>query len=158
MPVIYEGNAGRVFAVPDRVATGLIQIANISGEGGQISYTTHNTIITGVGISTSGNYQFLHTIGNDIYVYVFGDRMGTLELKGLSFADQCPANNATEYHGFERLLRWYNQNRLAFRKDTVRVVLGRSTVVDGFVTSLSASGEDAQTRSIRFSMGLSLLP
>lgn len=158
MPVIYEGNAGRVFAVPDRVATGLIQIANVTGEGGQLSYLQHNTIITSMGLSTSGNFQFMHTIGGDIYIYVFGDRMGALQINGLSFSDQCPADNGTEFHGVERLIRWYNQNRVAYRRNTVRVIIGRSTVIDGFITSLQVTGEDAGTRSVRFSMGLTMLP
>jgi hypothetical protein len=158
MPVIFEGNAGRVFAVPDRVASGLIQLANISGDGGILSYTLHNTIITGIGVGTAGNQQFLHTLGNDVYVYVFGDRVGQLELRGISFADSCPSSNSSEPHGFEKLLGWYNANRLAVRRDPVRAIIGRDTVIDGFVTGLTGDSEDAQNRSIRFRMQLTLLP
>lgn len=158
MPVVFANNTGRVFAVEDKVASGAIQLGNVIGEGGHISYQSHNTIITRLGVSASGNYQFLHTIGNDVYVYVFGDRMGQVVLHGLSFSDQCPGNRGAEDHGFELLFRWYARNRIAARKAPVRVVIGRSTIFDGFVTALTGDVQDSLHRTIQFQMTISLLP
>jgi len=170
MPVLFEGNTGRVFAVPDRVAAGSLQLANvdsISGNAagppnpstsGRVTYQYHNTIITGLGVSAAGNFQFLHTIGNDVYVYVFGDRMGQVMLSGLSFAQQCNNGQPQADHGFELLLRWYQANRIAARKAPVRVNIGRSTNFDGFVTGLTGDVQDSLHRTIQFQMSISLLP
>ncbi len=157
MPVLFEGNCGRVSAIADRVATGAIQLANVSGAGGNISYQQHNTIITRLGCSMAGNFQFMHTIGNDVYVYTFGDRMGQVVLNGLSFSAQCP-DDGSQQHGFEKLMTWYRANRIASRKGAVRVIIGRSTVLDGFVTALTADLQDALHRTIQFQMTISMLP
>jgi hypothetical protein len=173
MPVVFARNTGRVFAVEDKVAAGAIQLGNVNGEGGPISYQVHNTIITRLGISAAGNFQFLHTIGNDVYVYVFGDRMGQVQLHGLSFSDKCPPlpddpderrrpreNPLQNYpdHGFELLFGWYTANRIAARREPVRVTIGRSTNFNGFVTALTGDVQDALHRTIQFQLTISLLP
>lgn len=48
---------------------------------------TRNMIVTQMSLSQQGNVQFLHTIGNAIYAYVFGNRMGELRVSGLCFAE-----------------------------------------------------------------------
>lgn len=185
MPVIFAKNTGRVVAIEDKVAAGAFQLGNVVGnvrvpgnpnpELGGISYTRHNTIITRIGIAAAGNYQFLHTIGNDVYVYVFGDRMGQVQLHGLSFMrseDVCSglANSAigspTPHiagagggkHGFELLFEWYTDNRIAARKDPVRVTIGTNTNFKGFVTAASGNVQDVLHRTIQFQMTISLLP
>ena len=155
MPVLFEGNCGRVAAIPDRVATGAIQLVTVGGTGGLITYQQHNTIITRLGCSMAGNFQFMHTIGNDVYVYTFGDRMGQVVLNGLSFSGNC---NSQQEHGFERLYRWYQANRIASRKGPVRVVIGRNTVLDGFLIGLTTDVQDALHRTIQFQMTISMLP
>lgn len=158
MPVIFSSNTGRVVAVPDRVASGAFQLGNVYGTNGNISYRRHNTIITRVGISAAGNYQFLHTIGNDVYVYVFGDRMGQVQLHGLSFMSSDGNCSGFGRHGFELLFEWYAANRIAARKGPVRVTIGRDTNFKGFVTALTGDVQDALHRTIQFQMTISLLP
>ena len=156
MPVLFEGNTGRVIAVEDKVAAGAISLAKVEGTGGAISYQVHNTIITRLGISAAGNYQFLHTIGNDVYIYVFGDRMGQIVVHGLSFAQKCPGGAGP--HGFELLLKWYSENRVAARKAPVIVTTGLGTAIQGFVTALTGDVQDPTSRTVQFQMTISLLP
>lgn len=168
MPIIFSENTGRVILVEDRVAAGSIQLGNVDAGGGKISYEAHNTIITRLGLSAAGNYQFLHTIGNDVYVYVFGDRMGQVVLHGLSFAEKCGTRSSSDFvgpapagardHGFELLFKWYSTNRIAARKLPVRVTIGQRTNFDGFVTALSGDVQDTLHRTIQFQMTISLLP
>jgi hypothetical protein len=160
MPIIFEQSAGRVTAVLDDSATGLIQLATVEGGGntGRLSYLQHSTIITSVGVSTSGNYQFLHSVGGDVYVYVFGDRIGQVDIQGISFPEVCFGGGAANFHGFERLQRWYNDNRIARLRRPIRVILGRQTAIDGFLLGLTQRGEDATTRAVRFTLQLSVLP
>lgn len=156
MPVLFEGNTGRVIAIDDRVASGAISLARVSGSGGEISYQVHNTIITRLGVSAAGNYQFLHTIGNDVYIYVFGDRMGQITLHGLSFAQKCSGNEAP--HGFELLFNWYEKNRVATRKAPVTVTIGIGKTFQGFLTALTGDVQDPLHRTIQYQLTMSLLP
>ena len=172
MPVVFSANTGRVFAVEDKVAAGSFSLGNISNsgqEGEPITFQKHNTIITRIGLAAAGNYQFLHTIGNDVYVYVFGDRMGQVRLHGLSFQTACPPPGSSdtqallqgasgEKHGFELLFDWYTKYRIAAIKNPVRVTIGRETNFDGFVTALTGDVQDALHRTIQFQMTISLLP
>jgi len=180
MPVIFRNNTGRVTAVEDKVAAGVIQLGNVTGSpnrmgsSGHISYYSHNTIITRLGISAAGNFQFLHTVGNDVYVYVFGDRMGQVQLHGLSFQpSELECRFRTPFspnvsprligaggnkHGFELLFEWYAINRIAARKGPVKVTIGSGTTFKGFVTALTGDVQDALHRTIQFQMTISLLP
>lgn len=159
MPVLFSQNTGRVSAIPDAVAAGSLSLGNVQGTGGQIAYNTQKTIITRIGLSAAGNFQFLHTVGNDVYVYVFGDRMGQIVLHGLSFAQACPGEKtATARHGFELLYQWYVANRIAARKSTVTAIIGASTGFEGFVTALNGDVQDSLHRTIQFQMTIATLP
>ena len=161
MPVLFENNTGRVIALDDKVAAGAISLAAVTGAGGPISYQSHNTIITRLGVSAAGNYQFLHTIGNDVYIYVFGDRMGQITLHGISFAQKCTGNSSNTSatnHGFEALLEWYEKNRVAAYKNPVTVTIGLAKTIRGFVVGMTGDVHDPQHRTIEFQLSIAVLP
>ncbi len=173
MPILYTGNTGRVTALEDSVAAGSFSMANISGvNGDSITYRNHRTIITKIGLSAQGNFQFLHTLGNDVYLYVFGDRMGEIILHGISFqsGDTClgtgpspnpstkiPTNENSK-HGFELLYSWYKTNRIAANPDPVKTTIGTSNTFEGFVTSLVGNVDDPAKRTVSYQMTIALLP
>jgi hypothetical protein len=166
MPVLFSQNTGRVSAISDRVATGSFSLGNVYNGTGILSYSYHRTIITRIGLSAAGNYQFLHTIGNDVYMYVFGDRMGQITLHGLSFAAGCPASSSAASlpnvpwanHGFELLYSWYKVNRVAARRAPVIATIGLGTAFEGFVTSLTGDVQDPVHRTVQFQMTIATLP
>ena len=174
MPVIFGGNAGNVVAIRDNVSSGSISLGNVSGgnDGGREAFglgaAPFNSIITRIGVSAAGNYQFLHTIGNDVYVYVFGDRMGDITLHGLSFAQACPQvqpagavlppPQSRGLHGFEQLFEWYSLNRIAATPEPARVRIGSKTTFKGFITGCTGDVADSKTRTIQFQLTISLLP
>ncbi len=173
MPVIYSRNTGKVVAINDKVAEGSFSLGNVDGTGGKIQYTAHKSIITRIGLSAAGNYQFLHTIGNDVYVYVFGDRMGSIQIHGISFQGDCMASpgggipglvptqtipTSANKHGFELLFEWYEMNRLAARLSPVTVTIGTSTIFKGFVTSLTGNVQDPMHRTIEYTLTIATIP
>jgi hypothetical protein len=171
MPVLFSQNTGRVSAITESVAAGSISLTNVIGSGPpltnlvlplpsqNIGYTQQKTIITRIGLSAAGNFQFLHTVGNDVYVYVFGDRMGQIVLHGLSFAQTCPnEKEKANVHGFELLYQWYLRNRIAARKAPVTATIGLNTSFEGFVTALSGDVQDSLHRTIQFQMTIATLP
>ena len=158
MPVVFSRNTGRVIAISDGVAAGSLSMASITSD--PITFDTHKTIISRVGLSVAGNYQFLHAIGQDVYLYVFGDRMGQIVLHGTCFEAGCSGEGAgaAEPHGFEILYAWYLKNRIAANPNPIAVTIGRKTAFNGFVTGLNGDVQDPVFRTISFQMQLATLP
>ena len=153
MPVIFEKNTGRVSYVLDKCAEGSFAVASIDPT---ITFNAQKCVITRVGVSAAGNFQFLHTIGNDVYVYVFGDRMGAVQLSGIAF--QTTNKDGAGKHGFESLFEWYEQNRIAVRSTPVTVTVGRNLTFKGFVTGLTGDIQDTLRRTISFQISIAVLP
>lgn len=77
-------------------------------------------IVTAAAMQHQGNVQFLHTVEDFIYVYVFGDRIGTLSVEGAVFMNQCSGQQS----GMDAVLGFYGQNRVAAKASPVRVGFG----------------------------------
>jgi len=153
---IFSYAPGRAIELPLRYAVGSVAVASVVGSNGvPISFNVQKTIITKVGVSLAGNYQFLHTIGNDVYVYVFGDRMGQIVLHCLSFPSRC--NGDDSVHGFQHLYDWYRDNRIARSRDLVTVTLG-GIAFRGFLIGSSPEFTDPDTKISQTQLVLSLLP
>jgi hypothetical protein len=149
---------GRVVALPQKHVVGSVfgVTAIGGGTGTPISFESHKTIITKIGVGMAGNYQFLHTLGNDVYVYVFGDRMGQIVLHCLSFAAACPeADNSA--HGFNALVNWYRDNRIAASDKLIKVNIGNE-VFQGFLVGSNPELSDPETKLVQTQLIIALLP
>jgi len=90
--------------------------------------------VTGFALELQGNYQFLHTVNEFIYLYVFGDRIGELVLTGMGFfGDVCPGTLGA---GVCELLDFYKENRVAKRPDPVSVSMGDCGTFLAFLTGM----------------------
>jgi len=153
---LFSHTPGTAVELPQRHVVGSISTTSvIGGDGQRISFPTQKTIITKIGLSLAGNYQFLHTLGNDVFVYVFGDRMGQVSLHCLSFAAKC--NGDDSVHGFQHLYDWYRSNRIANSKELVTVTIN-NVVFSGFLIGSSPEMSDPETRITQTQLVLSLLP
>ncbi len=97
------------------------------------------SIITQVGLVQNGNFQFLHTINNQIFVYVFGDKMSELRISGLSFAQECDSGS----NGADDIFEQYAQNRIAQKAQPLTLTVGR-TPFTGFLTGSSFNVADPE--------------
>jgi len=84
------------------------------GEGGDTPYDLHTVIITSIGTSQAANFQFMQTLREHIYVYVFGDKVGQLQVTGLMFAGDCTRGKS---EGFSNVLKWYNENKISSKEN-----------------------------------------
>lgn len=100
-------------------------------------FPTGQAIVTNAQIQQAGNFQFLHTLQDFIFVYIFGDRIGQLSIQGIAFLDSCASGGA----GLESMIRFYNRNRIAFRPQPVRVGFG-NIPFEGFLTAGQFQAED----------------
>lgn len=154
--IIFEGRPGGVIALTDAGVMGSARIANLDGDPA-ISFELDRSIITRMTLSQEANVQFLHTLGTHIYLYVFGDRIGAVNLSGLSFSGDCDVPGLQQEHGGERMLAWYKEHRVSRRRQPVRVMVG-NTPIEGFVTGFQEDVVDPMTNLIQWAVTLRSLP
>ena len=148
---IFSKQAGQITSFIDPSMPARASI-NLEGWGG---YTELKSIITNVVVASQGNFQFLHTMGGNIYVYVFGDRLGQISISGLSMETDCNDGGTI---GVERVLQYYNSNRLAGRKTPIKVTIGVATTLTAYLTGVGASVQDTKSRLWQFTLSMGLIP
>jgi len=152
MPTFFEGAVGRTIGCVDESTSGSATLVDLQPE---ITWDSQQSIITRVTISHQGNYQFLHTMGNDVYIYVFGDRIGQITISGLSMASNCSSYG--NRHGFELMLEWYRNTRVAARKFPIQISIGQ-VAMEVFVVGLNGDLVDPSTRIMQYQLSTVLLP
>lgn len=60
-------------------------IFNITYSSGNGYNNSLSVPVTGFSLEQQGNFQFVHTLSDFIYFYVFGDRVGQLTVSGIGF-------------------------------------------------------------------------
>jgi len=126
--------------------------------GGLGGFDGFKAIITKVGVSAQGNYQFLHTLRDFIFVYVFGERIGQIVIQGLTFFDKCPGGGGPT--GIESVMGYYNQNRIAATGNTLSIQIGTSSNgrFEGFLTSFQGGVDNPEYLIGSFSLGFHIFP
>jgi hypothetical protein len=128
-------------------------------------------IFTGIRISNATNHQIQHTLGNRIYLTVFGDRVSQLNLSGIAFFDNCnrPSwesrglQNATRgiankaQIGMARVIQWYQNHKLSNKFGPITVTIDPLTIYQCFLESLQGEmvgQESTAYRLFQFNMQL----
>lgn len=127
-----------------------------------INFDTHRSIVTRLMLGQQSNVQFLHALGSLIYIYAFGEKMGTIGLSGLSFGCGCTTESditapPQSGPGAESMLKWYNENRVSKREDPVRITIG-STAIEGFVVGITEDVVDTPNQIVQWNLTLASLP
>lgn len=164
MPVIFKGQPGRVLAIKDPAVPATMQPL-VQLPDTPLGIKTERSIITNVSIAQQTNHQFLHTLGNDIFVYVFGDRIGQISLSGFSFMGsgepECEgssgADSVRDKTGLDLILGWYKRNKLSARREALNVSLG-TTVFQAFLVGLNTQVQDPKTFLVGYNMTMALIP
>lgn len=138
---------------------------------GFTGYGAMKSIISGFEVQTQAGVQFMHTLRDFIYVYVFGERMSPLTVHGTSFAHVCnrmeeilvdPVTGRSiflpDYHGLEYALGYYGNARVSSSGVPVTIVVGLSTVLFGFLTGGSFRLDDVEHELGHFSFSFQAMP
>jgi hypothetical protein len=153
--ILFETTPGSVLVMDDPAAQGVIPLVTTKPV---LDFQNQKVLITGIGLAEETSHQFMHTLGGDIYIYVFGDRIGQLMISGLACASNCDdQGDPGEQHGFEQTMRWYRQNKMSARPDPVQILIGH-TPLKGFLTGLQGSVADPNAFLMRFDLTLMVLP
>lgn len=115
------------------------------------------SIVTDFQLEVGGNQQILHTLGQKIFVYNFGDRAGTVRVAGLAFPELCPADKQPEKTGIELLYDYYFRNRLTKRRAPLVLHLGLKTAFKILLHDLQISSV-GQDDICRFILHATILP
>jgi len=133
-------------------------------------YLPFKSIITGFEIQMQSGVQFMHSLSDFIYVYVFGERISRVTISGVSFAFVCerldertPQADGTSiftpnYHGLEYVAGFYNTNRVSSSGTPLTIVFGVDTVVSGFLIGCGISLTDNERQLANFSLTFQAIP
>lgn len=150
--VFFSKAAGQVQSLPDPSLPANISL-RLEGWGGFIGF---KSIVTRVTVAAKGNFQFLHTLGGQVFIYVFGDRIGQLSLTGIAFDSIC--GDPAGVLGVENIFNYYAQNRVANRRAPIRITIGATTSLRAYLLDVMADVADTKSRVWQFTLVMALVP
>lgn len=168
---IFSAGAGKVVAMDDDTAIPLA----FSVDGNDRLFNQLGGIATSVGINGQAGFQFMHSLREFIYVYVFTERMGEIVINGLAFPAFCDTQlgaDATDANdepltpltcvegttGLERIMTWYECNRITSRATPITIALGAEVTYNAFLVSVKADIANADTGIAQFSFKFNYVP
>jgi len=142
MAYMFPSQTGVPAVIADPSASSGTFTASMAGWAG--SNSTH-CLITGVSLSTQGNYQFLLTLRNYTYVYVFGERMGDFTVSGVSLAGLCGSTT----DGMPSAIDYYVSHAISNTGTPIAVSIG-GWAMYAFLIGATFSHQDAKNRLGQF--------
>ena len=82
--------------------------------------------------------QFENSLDGTVYIYVFGDQMGKVNIAGIAFDRLCDKDD----NGLQQVLEYYKTNRASRRPSPIEVSIAEE-VVEGFLTAASVRAKGA---------------
>jgi len=153
---------GVVNSLPDSVRFATFALINVTGaDGKDIKFSTHKAIVTSWTFNENVNVQFTHTMGNDIYLNVFGNRMGVCTIRGLTFnaiGSGQGRNCASKSHGVEDIIQWYRDNRVSSSQDKIKVSIGGDETIEGFLIGASYQANDPVNWTVEYQLQIAAIP
>jgi len=117
----------------------------LEGWGG---YPVRNAIITGFSASSEGNLQFLNTLRNFTYVYVFGEKMGDIIISGQTLLGRC---GSSLFSGTSRTINYYAFNAASWIGRPLYIAIGASFFY-GFLTGVEVGMRNPEARIGNFTL------
>ena len=112
-------------------------------------------IITAPSISQRTNVQFQTSLKESVYVYIFGDQMGSVVIAGVAFAEKCDSGES----GMEEIFDYYRDFRASKRSEPIEVAFGFSKAsISGFLTASEITSRDPSFLTLDFKFTINTLP
>ena len=113
-------------------------------------------IVTEVGIRQGVNAQFLHTLDDAIYIYVFGDRVGDITISGIAFIDVC--GTGVTGSGVKDVMTYYSDNKASQRAGPVLVKFGDGDPFKAYLLESSINLLKPEMGAAQFTFNFKLMP
>jgi hypothetical protein len=130
---------------------GSMGVLTVSGAGGNLT-GMGAVVVTAFDIRLAVNNQYAPALDKSVYVYGFGDSIGTLMVSGLTFTRSCSEGS----NGLANVLRFYADTR-AIRDVQMRMSVSGSTFA-GFLDNASIGSDQPEHKLGRFTLSASTLP
>ena len=148
---IFGKNFGQVVGVEvDRGLPALLTVSDLP---------SNSIIVTGFGLGQDVNVQFLETLKNQIFVYVFGDKVGKAKLHGMLFWNSCKNSGNS---GVTALVNYYNSKALSQTRTPVKIAFAggssSSQTISAYIIGFEITSEDPQKGYIFFTLSLITAP
>ena len=142
MPAFFAHRRGQVARVIPQVnAPGGVLPLRIIADGMDMHTPQTRAIVTQAAIVENGNFQFLHTLDETVYAYIFGDRIGELRLSGICFSDTCNGQSS----GLQQISEQYKKNKISKLGRPVSVGFGNAAMnYIGFLVGMGLEVADAE--------------
>jgi hypothetical protein len=149
MADVFNSRTGYVAVVPGQaVIPGRVKISGFEPTA---------ALIENINYRQRTNQQFQYALDGSVYIYVFGDEMGNVQIQGMILPILCTGEST----GMKEVLAFYAANRASKSQALVEVSVGEE-VVSGFLTGLGITGvgvaSDALAMIQRYSMVINTLP
>jgi hypothetical protein len=125
------------------------------------TFNNFRAIIQSLGIAAQSGVQFMHTLRDYIYVYVFGERVGDLSIGGLAFHSACDdeeVDAAQSATGLERVLQYYQSFRVTSYPLALTVAIGTTLAFDAFLVGANGNIVNPETNLAQFQFQLKYIP
>lgn len=86
------------------------------------------------------NQQFANSLDGSVYIYVFGDQMGSVRVNGLAMDALC----GQKENGLQKVLKYYETNRASKRSTPIGISIA-DQIVRGFLTGVQVTSVGATT-------------
>lgn len=156
MPTFFANCPGRVVQVRQPTSYCDIRMIAINNQNlTDLSYERSAVILTRITVSHQVNAQFLHTVGNRVYIYSFGDRIGQITLSGLAFAQTC--ERGPSVHSGTNVFSWYIANKASTKVTPLFVTIYNATF-QAFLLGLNMEVVDPATKLVQWNLTLATMP
>ncbi len=161
--VLFSTLPGTVAVFSDRVVPFTFIV-----DGDATLFSILKGIVTSIGMNTQSGFQFMHALREFIYVYVFTERVGELVISGLAFPEICGSQGPQAAQttgcqiigssGLERIIEWYECNRITSRASAIQIQIGDTLLYDAFLVSGKMEIANAETGMGQFSFRFNFIP
>lgn len=116
-------------------------------------------IVTSMSVSQDTSVQFMHSLRDTIYINVFGNKIGQMNISGILFlADVCEGTDKNSDPPFKKFYEYYTDNNAVARESALDIQIGSGVSFKAFLLGFNFQVADAQTSLGQFTMTLAVVP
>lgn len=115
------------------------------------------SILTGFDVEDETGLGVMHTLRDRIYVYIHGERAGSVTITGVTFGGVCD-DSGPRYTGMDAVYAYYERTRASTEGFPVRLVLGPQTTLAGFMRGFKLQVADPASGIGSFSFRFLTMP
>lgn len=117
--------------------------------------TNATVLLNAVGFGQMAGVQYMQTLKRSIYVYVFGERMGTVTVSGVVLWNPCEGSPGA---GLQNVLNYYRSYTVSQRSTPISVTIGATQAIRGYLDGVQTTFQSAESGQIGFQFKISTLP